>query len=521
MASEDISQLADSLAKTQVGGGELSFKGWGKKLNTAEAAAEIIKQIEEFEGLQALRLEGNTIGVEAAQAIAKCLANKKDLENCHWSDMFTGRLRSEIPPALISLGDAVKNAGAQLKLLDLSDNAFGPDGVSSFETLLKSQACYSLRELRLNNCGMGTGGGKILAAALSECHSKSRALGRPLALKVFIAGRNRLENEGAIALADAFKSIGTLEEVHMPQNGINHEGITALAKAFTDNRRLRVINLNDNTFSEEGAIAMAETLRTLQNIEYINFGDCLVRSKGAQAIAEAVESGLCKLKVRMKSSLRLSSCWMGGAICFLLSACRRNRGYCVTLSKDVAYVGRGRREPVSSFCLCLRAPSVTLVVKFRTCITIPVNPQLDASIFMASPSADKLRNLGPKGIQLIVQQVIVVVVILVPKTSLIVRFPSVPIVDALLQKAFNSSDFQHDIFITALLVYMGLLKSEEKIKAIGNLMEPLMVLNHVVQQTYFPRNLFPILLAFLEKPSHVFENCISAQRCLLQTIQEL
>uniref|UniRef100_A0A4W3H5N4 Ran GTPase-activating protein 1 n=1 Tax=Callorhinchus milii TaxID=7868 RepID=A0A4W3H5N4_CALMI len=296
MASEDISQLADSLAKTQVGGGELSFKGWGKKLNTAEAAAEIIKQIEEFEGLQALRLEGNTIGVEAAQAIAKCLANKKDLENCHWSDMFTGRLRSEIPPALISLGDAVKNAGAQLKLLDLSDNAFGPDGVSSFETLLKSQACYSLRELRLNNCGMGTGGGKILAAALSECHSKSRALGRPLALKVFIAGRNRLENEGAIALADAFKSIGTLEEVHMPQNGINHEGITALAKAFTDNRRLRVINLNDNTFSEEGAIAMAETLRTLQNIEYINFGDCLVRSKGAQAIAEAVESGLCKLK---------------------------------------------------------------------------------------------------------------------------------------------------------------------------------------------------------------------------------
>uniref|UniRef100_A0A4W3H5M4 Ran GTPase-activating protein 1 n=1 Tax=Callorhinchus milii TaxID=7868 RepID=A0A4W3H5M4_CALMI len=504
MASEDISQLADSLAKTQVGGGELSFKGWGKKLNTAEAAAEIIKQIEEFEGLQALRLEGNTIGVEAAQAIAKCLANKKDLENCHWSDMFTGRLRSEIPPALISLGDAVKNAGAQLKLLDLSDNAFGPDGVSSFETLLKSQACYSLRELRLNNCGMGTGGGKILAAALSECHSKSRALGRPLALKVFIAGRNRLENEGAIALADAFKSIGTLEEVHMPQNGINHEGITALAKAFTDNRRLRVINLNDNTFSEEGAIAMAETLRTLQNIEYINFGDCLVRSKGAQAIAEAVESGLCKLK-----ELNLSF----GEI---------KKDAAIAVAEAVKHKSLLEKIDLNGTCVC-----VVFVWGARVCvltpgviggfliITIPVNPQLDASIFMASPSADKLRNLGPKGIQLIVQQVIVVV------TSLIVRFPSVPIVDALLQKAFNSSDFQHDIFITALLVYMGLLKSEEKIKAIGNLMEPLMVLNHVVQQTYFPRNLFPILLAFLEKPSHVFENCISAQRCLLQTIQEL
>lgn len=37
MASEDISQLADSLAKTQVGGGELSFKGRALKLDTTEA----------------------------------------------------------------------------------------------------------------------------------------------------------------------------------------------------------------------------------------------------------------------------------------------------------------------------------------------------------------------------------------------------------------------------------------------------------------------------------------------------
>lgn len=52
--------------------------------------------------------------------------------------------------------------------------------------------------------------------------------------------------------------IGTLEEVHMPQNGINHPGITALAQAFAINSLLRVINLNDNTFTEKGAVAMAE-----------------------------------------------------------------------------------------------------------------------------------------------------------------------------------------------------------------------------------------------------------------------
>lgn len=45
---------------------------------------------------------------------------------------------------------------------------------------------------------------QILAAALTECYRKSSAQGKPLALKVFVAGRNRLENDGATALADAF-----------------------------------------------------------------------------------------------------------------------------------------------------------------------------------------------------------------------------------------------------------------------------------------------------------------------------
>ncbi|KAL8221847.1 UNVERIFIED_CONTAM: Ran GTPase-activating protein 1 [Gekko kuhli] len=174
-------------------------------------AEEVIKEIEEFDGMEALRLEGNTVGVEAAKVIAKALEKKPELKRCHWSDMFTGRLRSEIPAALISLGEALVSAGCQLVELDLSDNAFGPDGVRGFEALLKSPACFTLQELKLNNCGMGIGGGKILAGALQECHRKSNAQGKPLALKVFVAGRNRLENDGATALAEAFsvyKNVG-------------------------------------------------------------------------------------------------------------------------------------------------------------------------------------------------------------------------------------------------------------------------------------------------------------------------
>lgn len=63
--------------------------------------------------------------------------------------------------AQISLGEGLITAGAQLVELDLSDNAFGPDGVRGFEALLKSSACFTLHELKLNNCGMGIGGGKV------------------------------------------------------------------------------------------------------------------------------------------------------------------------------------------------------------------------------------------------------------------------------------------------------------------------------------------------------------------------
>ncbi|NXO18353.1 RAGP1 protein, partial [Oriolus oriolus] len=561
MASEDITKLVESLAKTKVGGGQLSFKGQSLKLNTAEDAEEVIKQIEEFDGLEALRLEGNTVGVEAAKVIAKALEKKSELKRCHWSDMFTGRLRSEIPPALISLGDALITAGAQLVELDLSDNAFGPDGVRGFEALLKSPACYTLQELKLNNCGMGIGGGKILAAALKECHRKSSAQGKPLALKVFVAGRNRLENDGATALAEAFGIIGTLEEVHMPQNGINHPGITALAQAFAINPLLKVINLNDNTFTEKGAVAMAETLKALRQIEVINFGDCLVRSKGAVAIADAVKEGLHKLKelnlsfceikrdaaltvaeaIEAKTELEkldLNGNCLGEEICEQLheilegfnmaSVLGSLRTLSLLIDTDLNVEhsqgcvlnfddeGEEEEEEEEEEQQQLKErgaeeqESLTpkKIIDSQASTPVP-SPPVDVATFLAFPSPEKLLRLGPKCSVLIAQQVDTSDVEKVVATLL--RISSVfkdeaPVktavhetTDALMKKAFSSATFNSDAFITNLLVHMGLLKSEEKIKTVPSLYGILMTLNHMVQQDYFPKSLAPVLSAFVTK----------------------
>ncbi|KAL4230322.1 Ran GTPase-activating protein 1 [Mactra antiquata] len=297
MASSDIAEVTKKLQGTKVDETfVLSFKGKGLKLDKPEDAKEISDAIEQCKTMTALCMEGNTLGVEAAEVIAKALGKHPEFQRALWSDMFTGRLKTEIPQALKHLGSAMIQANAQLVELDLSDNAFGPNGVNGIVDLLKSKTCYTLKELRLNNNGLGTTGGKMLAECLMECYKSSKAAGTPLSLEVFISGRGRLENDGSKALSEVFKLMGSLIEVAMPQNGINHEGITALSEAFEHNTNLRILNLNDNTFTHVGAKSMAKVLPKLQNLEVINFGDCLLRSDGAKAIARSITEGHVKLR---------------------------------------------------------------------------------------------------------------------------------------------------------------------------------------------------------------------------------
>lgn len=257
--------------------------------------------------MEYLNLEGNTLGVEASKFIAKALEKHPELKRALWKDMFTGRMKTEIPKALEYLGKGLVTAGAQLRALDLSDNAFGPIGVEGLAALLRSSSCYALEELRLNNNGLGITGGKLLASALLDCYKCSKQQGKPLALKVFIAGRNRLENEGAKALAEVFKTIGTLEEIVMPQNGIYHVGISALSNAFTHNKNLEILNLNDNTIGFKGCEAIIKALPNLQNLKEINFGDCLLKTKGAILLAEGLKEGHKNLEVLILDSNEINS----------------------------------------------------------------------------------------------------------------------------------------------------------------------------------------------------------------------
>ncbi|KAK9535469.1 hypothetical protein VZT92_007848 [Zoarces viviparus] len=571
MATDIVEQLTNSLAKTGVVEVELSYKGQGRKLDDAQSVEEMVKEIQDFDDLQALRLEGNTIGVEAAKAIAKALETKSKFKRCYWSDMFTGRLRSEIPPALNALGDALMLAGARLTVLDLSDNAFGPDGVKGIERLLKSTACYTLQELRLNNCGMGIGGGKILAASLIQCHKKSSAEGAPLGLKVFVAGRNRLENDGATALAQAFQLMGSLEEVNMPQNGINHPGVTALAKAMQHNAGLRILNLNDNTFTEKGAIAMAQALKHLRSIQVINFGDCLVRPAGAIAIAETVSEGLPILK-----ELNLSFGEITEEAALAVAQAVKNRDQLEKLDLNGNSLGEDGCKALQDAMEAMNIGDLLGSLsddegepeddadededeeddeddedvdeeeieeeeeeeeeeesndnKMSTPASASRPP--DVSSFLSFPSPDKLLKLGAKRAMLIEQQVDVSdatktadaflkIASVYKEDNNEVKTAVLDSIDALLRKAFATPSFQGYNFVSSLLVLLGLLKSEDKVKPVLVVPGHLNALEHVVRQDYFPKDNVAVLQAFLSRNNKALESCGNARNSLQSTLQRV
>ncbi len=85
------------------------------------------------------------MGVDAANGIAEALKNHPEFKQALWKDLFTGRLKTEIPQALQSLGNGMTAAGANLAVLDCSDNALGPNGMTGLVDLLKSRTCFSLQ----------------------------------------------------------------------------------------------------------------------------------------------------------------------------------------------------------------------------------------------------------------------------------------------------------------------------------------------------------------------------------------
>lgn len=112
-----------------------------------------------------ITLGGNSYGFEACEWVANTLDSRETpaLKAIDFSNIFVSRLRAELPKSLEIMATVLHKK--QLIEVDLSDNAFGPDGVRAFECLLKSG--NSLKIFKVTNCGLGPEGGEMIADAMS------------------------------------------------------------------------------------------------------------------------------------------------------------------------------------------------------------------------------------------------------------------------------------------------------------------------------------------------------------------
>ncbi|KAJ1923348.1 Ran GAP Rna1 [Tieghemiomyces parasiticus] len=259
-----------------------SLEGKGLKLTTAADIEPYLAEIRDVPTLELLQLNGNTIGPEAAKALADVLKTKSSIKVALLYDIFTGRLREDVKGAVKDICDALADK-KHLVEINLSDNAFGPIGAESmFDFIVRSPA---LETLKLNNNGLGITGGRLIAKAMMERHARHTAAGEKSTLRCLVAGRNRLENGSSKALAEAFAAHGTFTEVRLPQNGIRPEGIRHLCLGLTHCPNLAHLDLQDNTFTAVGSLALAESLASWPHLKRLNLGDCLVGPMGGLAVA--------------------------------------------------------------------------------------------------------------------------------------------------------------------------------------------------------------------------------------------
>ena len=110
---------------------------------------------------------------------------------------------------------------------------------------------------------------------IAEALSKNEGL----KLVHFEAGRDRLENKGITALAKVFGQMGSLEIVHVPQNGIKDPGMSELLSNLQSPKEgtecpLKVLRVNDNWLKDESTEKLIALVFQARSLQELNISDC-------------------------------------------------------------------------------------------------------------------------------------------------------------------------------------------------------------------------------------------------------
>jgi Ran GTPase-activating protein 1 len=249
----------------------------GKKLwDDPKDMSKIISDIEENKDkITGIDLSQNSIGIECAKILKNPISKIQNLTKVNYRDLFVSRLKEDLPISLKYLMESITDK--KITYLDLSDNAFGPTAIKSFNFFLEKN--ITLKELHLENNGLGPEGSEEVANSLLKNNN--------MKLSLIKLNRNRLENKGAIAFSKVFSHMKSLEHVEIFQNGIKEDGMIEIIKSFDNNRNLKVIKINDN-WIKSGAKIFSEIIPNLCHLKILDISDLKIGNSNAVLIFKSL-----------------------------------------------------------------------------------------------------------------------------------------------------------------------------------------------------------------------------------------
>ncbi|OQV13387.1 putative Ran GTPase-activating protein 1 [Hypsibius exemplaris] len=247
--------------------------------------------------IHTLHLSHISIGKDVAVAIGNALANHGELQELHMVAAFKGRQIEEVVQCLEAISEGVARSGCQLRVIDISENAFRGTGIRGMSAVLTGRASFKLEELKMSDQGLSPEGGQVLGKLLKELQENAALVGQELVLRSFKASKNRLENGGASALGKVFANIKTLEEVEVYQCGINAPGLTDLLHGLSASRGLRVLDILDNTCNAKAEKALADAIKSWSKLEDLRINSCLITDKGMLAVLFSLRTNCPSLKI--------------------------------------------------------------------------------------------------------------------------------------------------------------------------------------------------------------------------------
>lgn len=266
-----------------------SLAGKQLKLDTAKSIESYLGDLDVQKNVVKIDFSGNTIGIDASEALAKAiLKHSLTIEEIDFSDLYTGRLNTEIPQSLDHLLNALLEC-PNLTTINLSDNAFGLQAIEPIEAWLAK--AVSIEHLILSNNGMGPFAGSRIGKSLYKLAQEKKKKGRN-SLKTFVCGRNRLENGSVNYLAIGLRAHKDLEAVRLYQNGIRPAGISKLLlQGLSYNSKLKILDLQDNTITTSAAVGLVTALKAWPELVELNLNDCLLKPKGSLLLVERLLEG--------------------------------------------------------------------------------------------------------------------------------------------------------------------------------------------------------------------------------------